>query len=53
MKRSFIKVISLIKNEDDHPIHIHLVQFQILDRHPFDVAAFKKSGQNTLYWVAH
>lgn len=32
-------------NEDDHPIHIHLVQFQILDRQPFDVAAFKKSGQ--------
>lgn len=28
-----------------HPIHIHLVQFQILDRIPFDVDAFNTSGQ--------
>lgn len=28
-----------------HPIHIHLVQFQILDRIPFDVAAFNAKGQ--------
>ncbi len=26
--------------EDTHPIHLHLVQFQILDRIPFDVEAF-------------
>jgi spore coat protein A, manganese oxidase len=26
--------------EDTHPIHLHLVQFQILDRIPFDAAAF-------------
>jgi spore coat protein A, manganese oxidase len=26
--------------EDTHPIHLHLVQFQILDRVPFDVEAF-------------
>lgn len=28
-----------------HPIHIHLIQFQILDRIPFDVAAFNATGQ--------
>src|SRR3954452_15143563 len=27
--------------EDSHPIHLHLVQFQILDRTPFDAAAYK------------
>jgi spore coat protein A, manganese oxidase len=30
---------------DDHPIHIHLVQFQILDRQPFDVKHFKRTQQ--------
>lgn len=28
-----------------HPIHIHLVQFQILDRIPIDVEAFDSSGE--------
>jgi len=28
-----------------HPIHIHLVQFQILDRIPFDTDAFNLTGQ--------
>lgn len=28
-----------------HPIHIHLIQFQILDRIPFDVDAFNSKGQ--------
>ncbi len=28
-----------------HPIHIHLVQFQILDRIPFDADAFNRNGQ--------
>ncbi|MDR7000656.1 multicopper oxidase [Neobacillus niacini] len=32
-------------NGDDHPIHVHLVQFQILDRQPFDVVHFKKTGR--------
>jgi spore coat protein A len=32
-------------NGDDHPIHVHLVQFQILDRRPFDVDHFKKTKQ--------
>jgi spore coat protein A, manganese oxidase len=30
--------------DDTHPIHIHLVQFQVLDRRPFDVAAYKSTG---------
>ncbi len=28
---------------DPHPIHLHLVRFQILDRREFDVDAYKKS----------
>lgn len=28
-----------------HPIHIHQIQFQILDRIPFDAAAFTLTGQ--------
>ncbi|MBZ2174317.1 multicopper oxidase domain-containing protein [Schnuerera sp. xch1] len=28
-----------------HPIHIHQIQFQILDRTPFDVDAFNLTGQ--------
>jgi spore coat protein A, manganese oxidase len=28
-----------------HPIHLHLVQFQILDRRPFDVAYFRETGK--------
>lgn len=34
-------------NGDDHPIHVHLVQFQILKRQPFDVDHFKKTKQIT------
>jgi spore coat protein A, manganese oxidase len=30
-------------NDDDHPIHVHLVQFQILQRRPFDVDSYKKT----------
>lgn len=29
----------------NHPIHIHLIQFQILDRTPFDVDAYNLTGQ--------
>ncbi|OGC77091.1 MAG: hypothetical protein A2Z27_01630 [candidate division Zixibacteria bacterium RBG_16_50_21] len=32
------KIINL--TEDVHPIHLHLVQFNILDRQPFDVEAY-------------
>ncbi|HTJ31358.1 MAG TPA: multicopper oxidase domain-containing protein [Acidobacteriaceae bacterium] len=31
--------------EDMHPIHLHLVRFQILDRRPFDVDAFLNQKQ--------
>lgn len=30
---------------DTHPIHLHLVRFQILDRQPYDVARLKKKGE--------
>ncbi|HEY5089616.1 MAG TPA: multicopper oxidase domain-containing protein, partial [Polyangia bacterium] len=30
--------------EDTHPIHLHLVRFQILDRQPFDADAYLTSG---------
>ncbi|MBW7457309.1 multicopper oxidase domain-containing protein [Paenibacillus sepulcri] len=36
----FINII----NDDPHPIHLHLVDFQILDRQPFDVAHFEETG---------
>jgi spore coat protein A, manganese oxidase len=29
---------------DTHPIHIHLIDFQILDRRPFDVDKYNKEG---------
>ncbi|MDP4084330.1 MAG: multicopper oxidase [Bacillota bacterium] len=32
-------------NNDDHPIHIHFVQFQILDRRPFDSTHYKNTEQ--------
>jgi spore coat protein A len=28
-----------------HPIHLHLVRFQILDRRPFDTAAYMETGK--------
>jgi spore coat protein A, manganese oxidase len=31
--------------EEPHPIHLHLVRFQILDRRPFDVEAYRKTGK--------
>lgn len=30
---------------DAHPIHLHLVRFQILDRQPFDVELLKQTGE--------
>ena len=30
---------------DVHPMHLHLVQFQILNRQPFDVRAFAQTGK--------
>ncbi|MBO0801371.1 MAG: multicopper oxidase domain-containing protein, partial [Blastocatellia bacterium] len=31
------------KTDDAHPIHVHLVQFQILDRQPFDVDQYPQN----------
>lgn len=31
--------------EDAHPIHVHLVQFQTLERRPFNTETFEASGQ--------
>ena len=31
--------------EDGHPMHLHLVQVQILDRQPFNVDTYKSTGQ--------
>jgi spore coat protein A, manganese oxidase len=37
-----IEVWNLINTTDDsHPIHLHLVRFQILDRRPFEVFAYQ------------
>jgi spore coat protein A len=30
---------------EPHPIHLHLVRFQILDRRPFDLEAYMKTGK--------
>ena len=36
-----VEIWSLVNTTDDpHPIHLHLVKFQILDRRPFDVPAY-------------
>jgi len=41
-----VEIWNLINlTNDDHPIHLHLVRFQILDRRGFDVAAYKSSGE--------
>jgi spore coat protein A len=40
------EIWSLINTTDDsHPIHLHLVRFQILDRRSFEVSAYWTSGQ--------
>ncbi|MCZ8513216.1 multicopper oxidase [Paenibacillus filicis] len=38
------RIINII-DDDPHPIHLHLVDFQILDRQPFDVSHFQKTGK--------
>jgi spore coat protein A len=30
---------------DVHPLHVHLVQFQVLNRQPFDVATYQQTGK--------
>ncbi len=40
------EIWGLVNTTDDaHPIHLHLVRFQILDRRSFDVAAYWTTGQ--------
>jgi spore coat protein A len=40
-----VEIWSLVNlTEDIHPIHLHLVQFQILDRQYFDIGEYKRSG---------
>jgi spore coat protein A len=34
---------------DTHPIHLHLVTFEVLDRRPFDVAAYDPTTQTIVY----
>ena len=31
--------------DDSHPIHLHMVRFQVLDRRPFDVAVYQLTGK--------
>jgi spore coat protein A len=41
-----VEIWSLINlTEDVHPIHLHLVRFQILDRRPFDRFAYFATGE--------
>jgi spore coat protein A, manganese oxidase len=41
-----IEIWNLVNlTEDAHPIHLHLVRMQILDRRPFDDFAFNTKGQ--------
>jgi spore coat protein A len=43
------EIWSLVNLTDDtHPIHLHLVRFQILDRQPFDSYAYLKDGRLAL-----
>jgi spore coat protein A len=30
---------------DTHPIHLHLVEFQVVDRRPFDLSVYEKTGK--------
>lgn len=41
-----VEIWSLVNlTEDDHPIHLHLVRFQILDRQRFDARAYATAGK--------
>jgi spore coat protein A len=31
--------------DDSHPIHLHMVRFQLLDRRPFDLSVYQLSGK--------
>jgi spore coat protein A len=41
-----VEIWNLINTTDDaHPIHLHLVKFQILDRRAFDISAYWMKGE--------
>jgi spore coat protein A len=41
-----VEIWRLINTTDDaHPIHVHLVRFQVLDRRPYDVDRFTATGE--------
>jgi spore coat protein A len=41
-----VEIWSLVNLTDDaHPIHLHLVRFQILDRRPFDLFTYNSTGE--------
>ena len=41
-----VEIWSLVNTTDDsHPIHLHLVRFQILDRQSFDAPTYLRSGK--------
>jgi spore coat protein A len=45
-KAGSVEIWRLINTTDDaHPIHVHLVRFQVLDRQRFDVDGYKANGQ--------
>ena len=45
-----VEIWSLVNlTTDVHPIHLHLVRFQILDRRPFDTFIYNKDGANPLH----
>ena len=39
--------------DEPHPIHLHMVRFQILDRYAFDRWDFKRTGKLVLLGHAH
>jgi spore coat protein A len=46
MELGTVEIWRLINlSEDDHPIHLHIVDMQILERQPFDVAHFQATGK--------
>jgi spore coat protein A len=41
-----VEIWNLINLTDDsHPIHLHLVRFQILDRRAFDIPSYQRTGE--------
>src|SRR6202042_1456944 len=45
VKLDSTEIWSLVNlTEDTHPIHLHLVRFQLLDRRPFDMFAYQDKG---------